>query len=580
MRDLTFDIMGRDKSKPAFDSARGNAVALNGDLDRTSRLMSLAGNAAKGFLAGFSIATVAGVGRAIRDVVAEAAGLVDLADKVGIATDDLQRLTFGFTQAGVEAGNIEGILTQWSKRIGEAHISGGRLADILKANGVSLTNSEGRLRSSVDLMREYANLIANAASDQERATLAAEAFGRSGSDMVLALRDGADGFNRLMQEADAAGGVLDEEILKKAAEIDDEFEVMWRRFEINAKSAILSAVGMLDGLRDKFVDLEQRRNAAAAGWEVGALAGTKADPGWRDDRLKSPADRRINDAFKTAGDVETSAEIARMLRDRYAPKTIIPTKSDNDNRRGGGSRAEEISAYDRVIGKLREEKELLGLNSVQQRILSEQRRAGVSATSDQGKAIAAVITQIEAETTRLEQLEERQLAVNDAMQHLAGAGIDALFSWADGAESAGEAARRLAKDIARAVAYAALLGQGPLAGLFGGGGGILGSLFGGFRAGGGNVDPWKTYVVGEKGPELLRMGGSGGNVTSNDNAFGGGQSMHVTFGVDVDGNGNLLPFVKSVAQGEARQSTAQLGRNVPKMVDGRSKAQQLRGTRA
>lgn len=575
MRDLMFDIKGRDKSKPAFDSVRGNAVALNGDLDRTSRLMSLAGNAAKGFLAGFSIATVAGVGRAIRDVVAEAAGLVDLADKVGIATGDLQRLTFGFTQAGVEAGNIEGILTQWSKRIGEAHISGGRLADILKANGVSLTNSEGRLRSSVDLLREYANLIGNAASDQERATLAAEAFGRAGSDMVLALRDGADGFDRLMQEADAAGGVLDDEILKKAAEIDDEFEVMWRRFEINAKSAILSAVGMLDGLRDKFVDLEQRRNAAAAGWEVGALAGTKADPNRRDDRLKSPADRRISDAFKGAGSVETSAEIVRMLRDRYAPKTVIPARPDNDNRRsGGGARAEEISAYDRVIGKLREEKELIGLNSVQQRILSEQRRAGVLATSDQGKAIAAVITQIEAETTRLEQLEQHQLAVNDAMQYLAGGGIDALFSWADGAESAGEAARRLAKDIARAVAYAALLGQGPLAGLFGGGGGILGSLFGGFRANGGNVDPWKTYVVGEKGPELLRMGGSGGNVTSNDNAFGGGGSSIV---INAPIN---APGADAAALARVERSVHELGRNIPKMVDARVDRRQTRRDRA
>lgn len=59
-----------------------------------------------------------------------------------------------------------------------------------------------------------------------------------------------------------------------------------------------------------------------------------------------------------------------------------------------------------------------------------------------------------------------------------------------------------------------------------------------------------------------------------------GGGVHVTVGVDVDGNGNLLPFVKSVSQGEAQRSTAALGNRVPKMVDGRVDTRQSRRTRA
>src|SRR5262245_26781412 len=77
-------------------------------------------------------------------------------------------MIYGFGQAGVAAEDIDSILTQWSKRIGEAYTSGGRLAEIFRANGIALTDSEGRLRGSVELMRDYANLIANAGSDQER----------------------------------------------------------------------------------------------------------------------------------------------------------------------------------------------------------------------------------------------------------------------------------------------------------------------------------------------------------------------------------------------------------------------------
>jgi hypothetical protein len=43
----------------------------------------------------------------------------------------------------------------------------------------------------------------------------------------------------------------------------------------------------------------------------------------------------------------------------------------------------------------------------------------------------------------------------------------------------------------------------------GGLGGLLSSIFGGFRAEGGGVSAGQTYVVGERGPELLHMGGNG-----------------------------------------------------------------------
>jgi hypothetical protein len=64
--------------------------------------------------------------------------------------------------------------------------------------------------------------------------------------------------------------------------------------------------------------------------------------------------------------------------------------------------------------------------------------------------------------------------------------------------------------LIKATAQALLLGEGPLAGIFGtkstvtgGTGGILGSIFGGFRAEGGPVAPGRAYVVGEKRPEVF-----------------------------------------------------------------------------
>lgn len=59
------------------------------------------------------------------------------------------------------------------------------------------------------------------------------------------------------------------------------------------------------------------------------------------------------------------------------------------------------------------------------------------------------------------------------------------------------------------------------------GGGIFGGLFGGGHADGGDVTPGKTYLVGEKGPELLKVGAAGSSIIPNGQ-FGGGGGGSVT----------------------------------------------------
>jgi TP901 family phage tail tape measure protein len=67
-------------------------------------------------------------------------------------------------------------------------------------------------------------------------------------------------------------------------------------------------------------------------------------------------------------------------------------------------------------------------------------------------------------------------------------------------------------------------------------GGFLGSVFGGGKAAGGSVKAGKTYLVGEKGPELLSMGAQSGFITPNNKLSGGGTSNIVNVSVDASGS--------------------------------------------
>ena len=500
MRDLEFDIRARDKTADAFNSARHHAREFNGDLDRTKFGFDVAATAARAFAAAFTVTAVANFGRVVREVVTEAADLVDLADKVGVTTDELQRMVFGFAQAGVQASDVDGILTQWSKRIGEAYSQGGKLADVLKANGVALTDGNGRLRSSVDLMREYADLLQNAASDQERMELATLGFGRAGAAMVLALKDGAVGMDELMRAVDEAGGVIDEELLRKAAEVDDEFNRLWRNFEINSKSAILQAVDWLSQLRDKADEYGRSLRAAELGEEVGRMAGMgpRQGPASKRDRL---GDRTIDDAQRDFNE----------LRDRWMRRTVIPGGDDDSKKRTASAKAarEQESAYEKVIQRLAEEQEMLGLNATEQRILVEQRRAGVTATSAEGRAIAEKIRAIEAERAALEALEDQQEAMNETAEYLGEVGFDALEAIITKSESASDAVKKLGLELLKAALYAMLFNEGPLAG-----------LFGGWLLGGGSSGIITTL----KTPQLSGMAGVGAAMLASAKASAGGSA--------------------------------------------------------
>lgn len=549
MRDLEFGINAKDRTAPAFDSAESRAKRFNSQLDKTSSAYALAGAGAKAFAAAFTIAGIEQFGRIVRNVIGDAADLVDLADKVGVATDDLQRMQYGFKLAGIEAGEVDGLLTQWSKRIGEAYTQGGRLADILKANGIALTDGEGHLRSSVDLMRDYAELISRAGSDQERMTLALAGFGKAGDGMVLALRDGAAGFDKLMKAADDAGGVLDEEILRKAAEIDDAFDKIWRNFEINAKSAILTSAGAIDDIISKLRSGFQQEGLANAGALMGSLVGQPLKGG----RLPSELERRFNAAF---GEPEENDALVRMLRDRFAPKTIIP---DDTSDRTASTKAatEQASAYDKVIQKLNEERDALGLSATEQKVFNELRRAGVTLASAEGRAIANLVSDIERQRAATEALAAQTEFLKSSTASFftemrqgfqAGEGVLASFGNAFGSlvdTMAVKVEERLAGNlIDLLMSSSSGVGFNPLNFLFPGAGGFTpnttyGKFIGAYATGTESA-PGGWSLVGEQGPELMNVP-RGARILSADRtakAIGGGPPVIIHMNVqtpDVEG---------------------------------------------
>ncbi|MEP9374994.1 phage tail tape measure protein [Mesorhizobium sp. KR1-2] len=148
--------------------------------------------------------------------------------------------------------------------------------------------------------------------------------------------------------------------------------------------------------------------------------------------------------------------------------------------------------------------------------------------------------------------------------------IDKSLSWKDALLQAGQALLKYLNQMNLAQGGGGLFGGGLLQGLIGG---LIGFANGGtiLPGGAGGID--SQVVAFRKSPTE--------QVDVYDPRKAGGRgSMHVTVGVATDGNGNLLPFVQSVARGEAGRATAAMGAKMPGVVDRRVDTRQIRRTRA
>lgn len=146
--------------------------------------------------------------------------------------------------------------------------------------------------------------------------------------------------------------------------------------------------------------------------------------------------------------------------------------------------ADAASKVNEVTDALRFEQEQLGRTNVEQRIYEELKRAGVEADSAAGQQIRALVESIEthrAATEAAKKAQEEYLrAIQEQQQTFGQMGVDLFKGLTQGAEGFADALRNVLDRLSDLILQAVLMGQGPLAGLFGvqGQGGNIGGLFG------------------------------------------------------------------------------------------------------
>lgn len=193
--------LGLDSAEFAAGAARAQGIG-----NRLGKSLATIGVAAAG------LAT--GIAAGVQVTINRMDSLTETAEKLGMPVEALTALKYAAEQSGVPFETLETSLVKLSQNLAN---SPQKFADL----GVAIRDADGAMRPTAEIVADLADKFQAMPDGAEKTALAMDLFGKSGSDMVLALNGGSEGLQGLMDEARKLGIVFSEETGEAAGRFND-----------------------------------------------------------------------------------------------------------------------------------------------------------------------------------------------------------------------------------------------------------------------------------------------------------------------------------------------------------------------
>jgi hypothetical protein len=245
----------KDLQKATADVEKTSGGASKGIDKMGLALKALGAVAAAGAMAKFVVETVS----AVKEVE-------NLARVAGVGVEAFQRQAFAAKSVGIETEKLADIYKDVNDKLGDFVQTGaGPLADFFDGIGkqMGVTIDDFKELSSDQALGLYVKTLEDANVSQQEMTFFLEAIA---SDATLLAPLLADNGKKMKEFGDAAGGVLSEETIRKASELDGMFKSMANTIGVQLKSA---TIGATHALAEFFglTDMGEARNSIGAARE-------------------------------------------------------------------------------------------------------------------------------------------------------------------------------------------------------------------------------------------------------------------------------------------------------------------------
>lgn len=179
-----------------------------------------------GMIAGLTAAfSVAGLKSAVTNFAALGDEVVKSAKRIGVSTDEYQRLKYIAEQSGVSADELGSSVGRLNKNIALAAAGKNKdFASLMAHAGIALRDANGELRSGADLLPEVADLMARNKNAAVQARLGNTIFGKSWATLAPLLQEGSGGIEALTERYKLLGITVGEDALLAGEKLGDQMD--------------------------------------------------------------------------------------------------------------------------------------------------------------------------------------------------------------------------------------------------------------------------------------------------------------------------------------------------------------------
>lgn len=241
----------------AVDQLRTSMDRLNGAAESVGKGFALAKTALGAFL---GVQAAQGVLTFARSTIDAVDALKDMSDRTGVAVGTLSELDYAAKMNGSSIDAVQSALGKLAAKAVDAATGNKTAAATFDALGISVKNTDGSMRSSVDIMQELGDKFREINDPTVKAALAIEIFGKSGAQMIPVIEN----MREARQEARDLGVTVGEDFAIQAAQFNDNLDRMSAMASSLAKSLLNELLPSLNRVMDAMV--EARKAGDSSMW--------------------------------------------------------------------------------------------------------------------------------------------------------------------------------------------------------------------------------------------------------------------------------------------------------------------------
>ena len=235
----------------------GRFDKLKGALDKVGKGLQTAAKVTGVMVAGASAA--AGGLMKVTTGAAETADEIDkMSQKIGISKQSYQEWAYVMGQNGMDVNTLQTGVKKLNSEILKTQGATDKSKTSLGKLGVAVTDSSGKLRSQEDILYDTITALANMDEGADRAKLAQELLGKSGSEIAPLLNQGGQAIKDLTQRSHDLGLIMSDEAVDAGVKLGDTMDDVKKSVQALGTRLGSSLTPIVQKFADKLLDFMPR----------------------------------------------------------------------------------------------------------------------------------------------------------------------------------------------------------------------------------------------------------------------------------------------------------------------------------